>query len=327
MLKFALCGKQNTMSDDKYTFDPDSLSFEETDKKKGKKIIMSVVTHLLAALSVGLVVFLAISYTIKTPHQKKMERENEMLRQVHDQLSSRYEQTSVVLDDLKDRDNEIYRAIFRTEPPNDDDGVSYNYSGLNEIKIAEHYNETTNSAVDMLKQEDDVINSLFAMLEKNKDSLKYIPSVMPLENTNLQYLAYGYGKKLDPIYKTPQQHKGIDFAAPKGTVIRATAFGRVEYVGEKRDHGMMIIIDHQNGFKTVYSHLSDYVVRVGRQVKRGETIGFAGNTGKSLTAHLHYEIHYQGKPVNPIDFFFEDINPETYHRLKMMANNGGLCLD
>ncbi|MBO4243749.1 MAG: M23 family metallopeptidase [Bacteroidales bacterium] len=315
------------MSDDKYTFDPNSLSFEETDRKKGKKIIISIITQLLAAVSIGLLVFLTISYTIKTPGQRKVERENEAMREVHNQLNARFEQTEIVLEDLRERDREIYRAIFSTAPPLDDDSMEYNYSGLGEIQIASHYTKTTNKVVEMLRTEDSTVNSLFAMLEERKDSLKYIPSVMPLDNTGLQYLAYGYGKKLDPIYKTPQVHKGIDFAAPKGTVVSATASGTVEYVGEKRDHGVMVIIDHKNGFKTIYSHLSDYVVRTGKKIKRGETIGFVGNTGKSLTAHLHYEINYKGKAINPIDFFFEDTDPETYHKLKMMANNGGLCLD
>ncbi len=315
------------MSDDKYTFDPDSLSFEETDRKKGKKIIISIVTQLLAAVSIGLLVFLTISYTIKTPGQRKVERENEAMREVHEQLNARFEQTSIVLEDLRDRDREIYRAIFSTAPPLDDDSTEYNYSGISETQIASHYTQTTGKVVEMLHSEDSTVNQLLSLLEQCKDSLKYIPSIMPLDNIGLKYLAYGYGKKLDPIYKTPQAHKGIDFAAPKGTVVTATAAGTVEYVGEKREHGVMVIIDHKNGFKTIYSHLSDYVVRYGKQVKRGETIGFVGNTGKSLTAHLHYEITYKGKSINPIDFFFEDINPENYHKLKMMANNGGLCLD
>ena len=315
------------MSDDKYTFDPDSLSFEETDRKKGKKIIISIVTQLLAAVSIGLLVFLTISYTIKTPGQRKVERENEAMREVHEQLNARFEQTSIVLEDLRDRDREIYRAIFSTAPPLDDDSTEYNYSGISETQIASHYTQTTGKVVEMLHSEDSTVNQLLSLLEQRKDSLKYIPSIMPLDNIGLKYLAYGYGKKLDPIYKTPQAHKGIDFAAPKGTVVTATAAGTVEYVGEKREHGVMVIVDHKNGFKTIYSHLSDYVVRYGKQVKRGETIGFVGNTGKSLTAHLHYEINYKGKAINPIDFFFEDTDPETYHKLIMMANNGGLCLD
>ena len=315
------------MSEDKYTFDPDSLSFEETDKKKGKKILFSILTQLFAAVSIGFVVFLTISYTIKTPGQRKTERENEVLKQVYTQLNDRYKQTTYVMSDLQDRDREIYRTIFSTAPPLDSDSLEYNYDSLEVTQIAKHYTTTTNNVAEMLNDEDSAVNSLFNTLQQYKDSLKYIPSVMPLENAGLQYLAYGYGKKLDPIYKTPQQHKGIDFAAPKGTVVNATAAGTVEYVGEKRDHGIMVIIDHKNGFKTIYSHLSDYVVRYGKHVKRGETIGFVGNTGKSLTAHLHYEITYKGKSINPIDFFFEDINPDTYHKLKMMANNGGLCLD
>lgn len=321
------------MSDDKYTFDPDSLSFEETGRKKGKKILIWILTQLLAAVAIGVFVFLAISYTIKTPGQRKTERENEMLTQVYNQLTERYGQANKVLTDLEMRDREIYKAIFGTEPPIDTDTITFDYKKLNNLQLVAHYNQSTQKVANMIKDEGNSFDSLMQQLGLVKDSLKYIPSIMPLENSDLKYLAYGYGKKLDPIYKTPQFHKGIDFAAPKGTVVNATAYGTVEYAGEKRDHGMMVIINHGNGFKTIYSHLSDYVVRTGKKVKRGETIGFVGNTGKSLTAHLHYEIGYKSegsnefKSVNPIDFFFEDTKPEIYHKLKVMANNGGLCLD
>ncbi|MCQ2975694.1 MAG: M23 family metallopeptidase [Bacteroidales bacterium] len=317
------------MSDDKYTFDPESLSFEETDKKKGRKIIFSILTQFLAAIGIGLVVFMAISYTIKTPRQKKTERENEIMKEEYAKLIDRYHQAEIVLEDIKERDNDIYRAIFSTEPPKDDEFVLYKYfdENVTDLDIAEHFSNTTDSAISKINEEEINVNKLWNILLVNKDKLINIPSIMPLDNKQLNYLAYGYGKKLDPIYKTPQFHKGIDFAAPKGTEIKATAYGTVLFVGEKRDNGITIIIDHKNGYKTIFSHLSDYVVHQGQKVKRGETIGFVGNTGKSLTAHLHYEIQYNDRSINPIQFFFEDVDPVTYNALNNMANNGGLCLD
>ncbi len=317
------------MADENYRYDPDTLSFKRNETKKGRKFFVSIITQLLAAITIGTVVFLAISYTIETPRQKNTERENQMLQKEYKLLTERYNQANAVLQDLKTRDTDLYRAIFETEPPKEDilEKADYSNDSITTEYILSQHKIKGDSVTKMLKTEETVTNELWYVLQNSKNNLQNFPSIQPLKNDMLQFLPYGFGRKLDPIYKTPTIHLGIDFAAPKGTEVMATGDGIVEEIGDKRDLGKYIIINHKNGYTTIYAHLSGVVVKKNQKIKRYETIGFVGNSGKSLTAHLHYEIKHNNKNVNPINYFFEDTDPMMYTALKKLANNGGLCLD
>ncbi|MBR4264974.1 MAG: M23 family metallopeptidase [Bacteroidales bacterium] len=317
------------MSDNNYTFDPDSLSFEKADPKKGRKFLISLVTQLIGAFVIGLVVFLTISYTIKSPKQKKIERENEIMKQEYTQLSEKYAQADKVMEDIKQRDKDLYRAIFETEPIEEDLSNRYDkYAGNVSNKVlSEMMLTSADSSAIMLKLEETVFNELKYKLMNSKEKLQEIPSILPISDPEVSIIYYGFGQKLDPIYKTPQFHKGLDIAATIGTEVYATADGVVEFRGEGRVHGKHIIINHKNGYKTTYAHLSEYTVKNGSKVKRGEIIGFVGNTGKSLTPHLHYEINFKGQPINPVHYFFETLGPNQYSKLKTIANSIGLSLD
>ncbi|MBO7463486.1 MAG: M23 family metallopeptidase, partial [Bacteroidales bacterium] len=154
-----------------------------------------------------------------------------------------------------------------------------------------------------------------------------LPSILPVEHTGVDLIYYGFGKKLDPIYKTPKTHNGIDIAANTGTEIHATANGTVEFIGDKREHGKHIIINHNNGYKTLYAHVSEFMVRWGQKVKRGDVIGLVGNTGKSLTPHLHYEVQYNGHAINPVNYFFASLGPQQWNKVVKIAETRGLALD
>lgn len=317
------------MADENYRYDPDTLSFKKNSTKKGRKFLFSVLTQLLAATAIGIVVFLAISYTIETPRQKKIERENQVMQKEYEVLVGRYNQANAVLQDLKTRDTDLYRAIFETEPAKEEiiKKTDYSNDSITTETILNQHKYKGDSIAKLLKEEESITTELWYVLQNYKKDLQNFPSIQPLDNQNLQFLPYGFGRKLDPIYKTPVVHKGIDFSATKGTEVRSTANGTVEEIGDKRDFGKYITINHKNGYVTVYAHLSGQVVKKGQKVKRGETIGFVGNTGKSLTPHLHYEIKYNGNNVNPVNYFFEDTNPMQQSAIKKLANNGGLCLD
>jgi len=165
-------------------------------------------------------------------------------------------------------------------------------------------------------------------VQKHSDSLKYIPGIQPVPNTNLGFVIYGFGRKIDPVYKTPSFHRGIDFAAPGGTPVFATANGIVVEANQKiRGLGLHVKIDHQNGYQTLYAHLSELSVKAGQKVMQGQIIGFVGNTGKALLPHLHYEVIYKGHPVNPIYFFFAELSPEKFYTVKKQAEQSGISLD
>ncbi len=110
----------------------------------------------------------------------------------------------------------------------------------------------------------------------------------------------GYGWRIHPIFQTPEFHTGIDIAAPWGTPVEAPADGRVIYAGQMPANGMLLILDHGNGFSTTYSHLSSYAVRAGERVQRGQIIARVGSTGWSTGPHLFFEVREGGRPINPL---------------------------
>ncbi|MCQ2253633.1 MAG: M23 family metallopeptidase [Bacteroidales bacterium] len=318
------------MSDGNYTFDPDSLSYEKAEPKKGKKFLISLISQVLAASVIGLVVFLTISYTIKTPRQKKMERENEVMQQEYNSLSEKYTRVDSVLKDIKQRDKDIYRAIFETELQDGEDRRTkreFYANILDDDSLTRQITAMVDAGSGMLKREESAYNELKYKLMNSKENLTEIPAILPVKDPEVNLIYYGFGKKLDPIYKTSDNHYGIDIAAGTGAEIFATANGVVEFCGDKREKGKHVVINHRNGYKTIYAHMSEFMVKNGQKVKRGDIIGFVGNTGKTLTPHLHYEIQHNGQPINPTNYFFCSLNPEKWEKLVQIANSRGLSLD
>lgn len=312
-----------------YHFDPESLSYDKVDANKRKKFFKSLITQIIAAFVIAVILFIAFSYTFKSAKQKKLEREHKKLVEQYEILYNRFSQTENVMKDLKERDRNIYRAIFETEPPKDIDSLDAYYfiENFEKDALKKKINNSLNQTVEKLAKEERTIKELIAILEGKGVDLMSIPSIQPVKNKNLELIPYGFGKRIDPVYKTPTFHEGIDFASPKGTKIFATASGIVSYAGEQRTLGKNIKINHGNDFETIYAHLSEYTVYRGQKIKKGQVIGFVGNTGKSLVSHIHYQINYKNEPVNPVHFFFQDLTPEQYSLMLKMASRGGLSLD
>jgi len=144
----------------------------------------------------------------------------------------------------------------------------------------------------------------------------------------LKRMASGYGMRIDPHYKTPAFHAGMDFTAPTGTPIYATGDGTVIRADRaSRGYGNHVRIDHGFGYTTLYAHMSKTNVKVGSEVKRGEIIGYVGNTGKSVGPHLHYEVRKNDKPVNPINFYFSDLTPEEYDLVIQLSSQENQSFD
>ena len=158
--------------------------------------------------------------------------------------------------------------------------------------------------------------------------LASIPAIQPVSNKKLKYIGSGFGMRIDPIYKVPRMHEGIDFNAPIGTPIYATGNGVVSLVDyDGRGYGNHVIITHGFGYQTLYGHMSRVKVRIGQKVNRGDIIGYVGNTGKSTGPHCHYEVIKNGKKINPINFFFDDLTPEEYQSVLELSNRSGQSLD
>ena len=317
------------MANTEYKFDPHSLKYHEVYSKKSK-IIKTILTQFVAIVVISVIFYIAFAYIIETPQQKTLKRENKKLEEQYQYLSNKYNQTEKVLDELVERDKSIYRAIFESEPPSEDGNkidISL-YDSLSNSKLAKFNTLSTESILIESQNNQNSYKDLFQIILTQTDELRYIPAIQPIPNKDLRQVIYGFGMRTDPVYKTASFHSGIDFAAPKGTQVFATADGKVTQANQKkRGLGKHIEIDHGNGFVTIYAHLSDMEVRRGSKVERGQIIGYVGNTGKSLVSHLHYEVEFKGKKINPVHFFFLELTPDQYSKIMIASSRGGISLD
>ena len=171
------------------------------------------------------------------------------------------------------------------------------------------------------------LEELITLGKTQDERNRCIPAIQPIANKDLKRTASGYGMRIDPIYRTPRFHSGMDFSAKIGTDIYATGDGVVTFAAWKQGYGNCLMIDHGYGYKTLYGHLSKYNARVGQKVKRGEVIGKVGNTGKSTGPHLHYEVIVRGRYDNPSKYYYMDLTPEEYDRMIQIAENHGQVMD
>ena len=238
-------------------------------------------------------------------------------------LSLRLNNALDVLDDIQQRDENLYRAIFQAESIPE----SVRKSGFGGANRYEHLMSLSNPELivsatrkmDMLSKQlyvqSNSLEELITLGKNQEERSKCIPAIQPIANKDLKRTASGYGVRIDPIYRTPRFHSGMDFSAKVGTEIYATGDGVVTFAAWKQGYGNCLMIDHGHGFQTLYGHMSKYRARVGQKVKRGEVIGEVGNTGVSTSPHLHYEVIYMRSHVNPINYFDKNMSADAYKSL------------
>ncbi len=323
------------MSKIKYKFNTKSLTYEKLEigfKDKFKKFLSYLAT---GTVFTAVTIFIAYTY-FDSPKEKQLKREIEELQLQYDILNNRLGQVSTVLQDLQDRDDNIYRVVFEAEPIPDNIRKA-GFGGVDRYKELEGYSnsgliiETTKKLDRLTKQLyiqsksfDDVINMV-----KNKEILlASIPAIQPISNKALKHVPSGFGWRTDPIYKTPEFHPGLDFTANTGTEIYATGDGAVETANsDGSGYGNHVVINHGYGYKTLYGHMSKMAVYGGKKVKRGELIGYVGSTGRSTGPHVHYEVIKNGEKVNPINFFFNDLSPAEYQQMIDLASRSSQSFD
>jgi murein DD-endopeptidase MepM/ murein hydrolase activator NlpD len=238
--------------------------------------------------------------------------------------------------DLQNTDDNLYRTIFGAEPISTTlrEGGE---GGINRYKNLEGYSNSklvieTASRLDRIQRklyiQSKSFDEIIQMTQNKEDMLKAIPAIMPISNKDLTRTASGYGLRPHPIYKIVMPHNGMDFTAPTGTEVYATGDGTISFVQSlPRGYGKHIIIDHGFGYTSTYAHLNDFNVRRGQKVRRGDVIGYVGNTGTSVANHLHYEIQLNGNHVDPVNYYFEDLTPDEYERIIEIASKTGQSFD
>ncbi|HDR67677.1 MAG TPA: M23 family metallopeptidase [Bacteroidaceae bacterium] len=316
----------------KYRFNSDDINFDKVSENWGKKIWKGLI-YVSAILVLAILLNLIYSIFFDTPRERQVKRENELLMEQYAILNQRKQAIDTVLTGVRETDKDIYRVIFETEPIERDSlyGLMDPYLLLMNKTDEQIVYETAVRLDSILTRAG--MNSLqydFIQVtgENKRGKLPFIPAIQPIENRDLSRTASGFGYRMHPIYEIRKMHSGMDFTAPIGTPVFATADGVVETAARSgRGLGNRIIIDHGYGYKTLYAYLNDLMVRTGSGVKRGDIIGTVGNSGLSVAPHLHYEVHLNGKPVNPVNYFFLELTPEQYDQMIMISINSGQSFD
>lgn len=296
---------------------------------------LGILRTLSIAITLGVGFFLLFFFILGFPSERQLRIENSRMSAQYSLLSKRLDQALSVLEDIQERDDNLYRVMFMADPIPDairkaGYGGTNRYEHLMDMANAELVVNTTHK-LDMLSRQlyiqSNSFDELVNMCKSHDEMLKCLPAIQPVSNKNLRQTASGYGYRLDPIYNTSKFHSGMDFSAPPGTDVYATGDGVVVKMGWQTGYGNTIEIDHGFGYITVYAHLKDFRTKLGKKVVRGEVIGGVGNSGRSTGPHLHYEVHVKGKPVNPINYYFMDLSAEDYERMIQLAANHGKVFD
>lgn len=287
-------------------------------------------------LSIGVAAYFVVVFFLGLPEAAKhLREENARLQSQYTVLTHRIDEALEVLNDIRQRDDNLYRVIFMADPVANE-VRNATYSGTNRYEDFEKYENAeliiaTTQKMDILARQlyiqSQSFNEIVEFYKNNEDMLAHLPAIQPVSNKDLKRTASGYGYRMHPIYQTRIFHDGMDFACDIGTPVYATADGVVKKAKWEKGYGYLIVIEHGYGYETRYAHLKSFNVKHGQKVVRGETIALSGNSGRSTGPHLHYEVRLRERPMNPAHYYFMDLNDEQYDEMIRMADNHGKVLD
>lgn len=314
----------------KYYYDTETCKYERVKTKTSDVVLNALgILSLTVVLAMGIVVVGGNYF----PSPKELVLQNQLKEQQYeiDNLNTDVGNLTEILTGIENRDDNIYRAVLGAEPidksvRNAGIGGAERYASLREkdiidkediIQLHERVDKLRRKLYIESKSQDEVVQ----LAEKKEKLYAAIPAIQPISNKQLVALASGFGVRIHPVYKVKKMHTGIDFAAPIGTPIYATADGVVESVDVKfSGYGKMVEIDHGFGYKTRYAHMHEFAVRKGQNIKRGELVGYVGNTGLSTAPHLHYEVLLNNTQINPVHYFFNDLTPSEYEKIVELSS-------
>ena len=319
----------------KYYFNTHTLRYEKWVTPLRVRLLR-IFGFLAASIVTALIiVFIAFEY-IDSPEEKYLRQQNFALKENYDVINEKVKQLQMQMHELEKRDNEVYRAIFEANPIPDSARIEQMEKSkevqyvqtLSEASLVKTLANQLNNLSVRLAYQVRSYAEIDKMVENKEQLLAAIPAIQPVSNKNLNRIASGFGYRIDPVYKVTKMHAGLDFTAPQGTPIYATADGRIKTSGySDGGYGTHVVIDHGYGYETLYGHMVRIKARRGQAIKRGEVIGWIGSTGKSTGPHCHYEVHKNGRPVDPIYYFYNDLTPEQFDRLLKLAAASNQSLD
>jgi len=325
------------MSKVKYFYDPDTLSYRKIEPEKSKRY-RNIVFFVLGSFLFGLLSLILLLNTnlINTPRELSLAREAKNYELQYELLNKKMEQIEEVLGNIEERDNNIYRLYFEANPIPDEQRKA-GFGGINRYKSLEGFNNSemivaTTKRLDIIKKQMAIqsksLDEITKLAEEKEKLLMSIPAIQPINNEDLTRMASGYGWRSDPFTKARKMHYGMDFSSPKGTPVYASGNGVVTRADNNSSgYGKHIRIEHGYGYLSLYAHLSQYNVKKGQKVKRGDLIGFVGSTGRSEGPHLHYEVWKDTDRINPINFYYGSLTAEEFENMLKFANQENQSLD
>jgi murein DD-endopeptidase MepM/ murein hydrolase activator NlpD len=319
----------------KYYYNTRTLRYEKLETPLRVKLLKVFSFIAVALVTSGIISYFTFRF-IGSPSEKLLRAQNERLQDGFIDLNRKVKSLQQQMSELEKRDNDVYRSIFEANPI-PDSARSQAIEKQKEVAKVEGMedNELMSSIYTALQ---DLGNRItvqeksygeLSNLVKNKEKiLSATPAIQPVSNADLNRIASGFGYRIDPIYKTIKMHAGLDFTAPQGTPIYATADGAIKVTGySDGGYGNHVIIDHGYGYETLYGHMVRIKARKGQKIKRGEIIGYVGSTGKSTGPHCHYEVHKNGQKLDPVYYFYNDLSPQQFNELLKRAKASNQSFD
>ena len=326
-----------SMSKTKYYFDSDNLEFVPI-KRTFIERIYRLSLFLISSVIIGAFITVVLLNTdfIDTPKEIIQAREIDNYELQLKVLNKKLEQVESTLANIEKRDNNLYRVYFEASPIPEDQRRA-GFGGVNRYDYLEGFESSdvivnTTERLDILTKElviqSKSLDEIELLAKNNESLLTAIPAIQPVSSSDLKRMASGYGYRIDPFTKKRTMHWCMDFSAKTGTPIYATGDGRIARADARAvGFGNHVRIDHGFGYVSIYAHMDKIVVRRGNRVKRGDLIGYVGNTGRSVAPHLHYEIVKDGKKINPINFYSGSLSPIEFEELVNQASQENQSLD
>ncbi|MEO5500696.1 MAG: peptidoglycan DD-metalloendopeptidase family protein [Ginsengibacter sp.] len=314
----------------KYYYNTNTLRYEKLVTPFRVMLLRFFAFMAVAIFTSFIIVFFAFRF-IPSPQLKMAEMKYEKMRDNYDVLASHAQKLQEEMASLEKRDNQVYRSIFEANPlPDSTRAKLYEQNkeiqkvaAINDEELGNELASTLNNLNARIQYQYASYSEIESLIKNQSEKLASLPAIQPVSNRDLDRIASGFGMRIDPVYGTPKMHKGLDFTAPQGTPIYATGDGKVETAGyDQSGFGNHVIINNGYGYETLFGHMVRVKVHAGEKVKRGEVIGWVGSTGKSTGPHCHYEVHVNGREVDPVYFFYNDLNAEQFDRILKIASKG-----
>lgn len=299
-----------------------------------KRRLLRLCVNLFVLFGAGALYYAVFSFFFDTPQEYRMRKSTENLRREYEALSARLDEVEAVLDNVSERDRNVFGILFESEPYDLNAYASSRWNrreellGMSNARLGARFFDHADRLERSMQRLAATFDTIRSRTAAAPDAADAIPSIQPVINDDLTLLTASFGMRIHPFYKSLAMHNGVDFTVPEGTRIFATADGTVKEAARRNSSsGLTVTIDHGNGYQTRYGHLSAASVKRGQKVNRGDIIALSGNTGLSLAPHLHYEVLYEGRPVDPVHYFFRELTPTAYDRMLRIAQSGMQSFD